>query len=240
MKLLIRLTIITISIVLAAMLYQHHFDIQSVDDTVELEKQISKMIGEETTLVTITPLDVHYAVSFTFILRDEQHQGFALLEKGLNKRYKLIKAYYEKDRNHLSFEDIVFQGEDRLVVYGNVKDGKKVELFTDDASIEFYPGSEDILIFAKIDIKSIALEKYFVTHTDGTKKVVDISYDIKMLSDYRGFIDNGSGIIVLSAGGLIIIFGFMFSFMFTPKNNLLERLFNRVTHANVQSDYESE
>lgn len=226
MKLMLRLIIITLSIVSAFLLYNHFY---TVDINTNLKEELSDYLEKDVEIITLKALGDEYGVHYIYEEKGKSYDGHAVLQKGYNNHYRFSYINFEEEKGRLYFENYLKDGKHRLLVYGNTENTTQFTIHTIDnpltvettGDLNYYQIIETV-----INEESIAY--YTVTEETGVNKYW-INPAAISENNPNGFINNGPKEIVLMSCGLVVMIGFITSFMFTKELNLLERVYGKIT-----------
>lgn len=226
MKLMLRLMIMTLSIACAFFLYNHFY---TVDINTNLNEELSDYLKKDVEIITLKSLDDEYGVHFKYEVNDKSYEGHAILQKGYNDHYRFSYINFEEEKGRLYFENHLKDGKHHLLVYGNTENTTQFTLHTIDKYLTVETnGNSNYYQIIETVINEESITYYTVTEeTDVNKYWINPA----AISENKrnGFINNGPKEIVMMSCGLVVMIGFITSFMFTKELNLLEQVYGKIT-----------
>ncbi|MBI9015323.1 MAG: hypothetical protein JEZ08_24025 [Clostridiales bacterium] len=227
MKLILRILIIICSMILAVLLYTHFFSLELTNES--LVSGISKRVDSDVVVNDYVEVEKYILVNFYFEEENTSYEGYITLLKGLNGKYRLGDGYFEPSTENLIFNDFEFTESHHLIVFGSspLTDGIFIKSKVSD---EYMPISTSNHTFEVFESDSFvaSIEGYSYETDEG---IVEIKLDneIKPIIDHSGELYSGPEKIVWLSSVLIVIIGFVISFLFTPERNRLETLYYKIT-----------
>lgn len=211
---------------LAFFVYSYYYNIDglnldhSLSDTFEAEVKV-----HSNSLLQANDYDIKegLTVDYTYEKLHNQYQGSAILEKGMNKKYRIVNHKTIKDESQISFKIKDKSKINYIQFYGEIDEVNEITFYTTHSGpiaidMTQYQLTEEIAInFEPEDIE------YYIITTEGYSK----KYGVLTAED--PYIFNGQTIFIYMPIALIIMFGFIFFSIFSKETNLLEGFFNRLT-----------
>jgi len=222
LKRIIRFSLIIIGIIVAVLFYLNFYNITSNAD---IEKALEADTGYDLDLVSTRDFEKDKLVSF----RIDNQLGFAYLSKGLNDKYRLESGYYKELQGMLLMFDYEYEGVDYIVVVGE-SDYDKISLISVQGVHEVDVTTSPVFELVDIGLKEKAIKSYSL---NGRMTKIPIDEPLEFM-DNRRLIYNGPRNLILISSVLILGLFWTLSLMFTPKINLLEKLYMKVTGAYVK------
>ena len=227
MKLILRILIITGSIILAVLLYTHFFSLELTNDS--LVSGISNRVDGDVIVNEDVNVEKYILVNFSFEKENKFYEGYITLLKGFNSKYRLGDGYYEPSTEHLIFTDFEFTESHHLIVFGSspLTDQISIKSKVSDVSMPISTSDHTFEVFeSEVYVASIYGYSY---ETDEGMMDIKLDNEIKPIIDHSGELNSGPEKIVLVSSFLIVIIGLVISFLFTPERNRLEALYYKIT-----------
>ncbi|MCH4886144.1 hypothetical protein EZV73_01125 [Acidaminobacter sp. JC074] len=222
MKRIIRFTLIIIGIVVSVLFYLNFYTIVTEAD---IEKALETDTGLDVQLISTRIFENDKLVSF----RIDNQLGFAYLSKGLNDKYRLESGYYKELQGKLLMFDYEYDGTDYILLVGE-DNYSNVTLVSVRGLHEVNVTTRPVFEMIDIGLKEKAIKSYSI---DGSLTSIKIDEPIEFM-DNRRLIYNGPRNLILISSVLILGLFWTLSLMFTPKINLLEKLYMKITGAYVK------
>jgi len=226
-KLILRILIMTCSIVLSILLYTHFYSLELKNDS--LSEGIGKRVEGDVIVNEHIEVEKYILVNFSFEKEESFYEGYITLLKGLNNKYSLGNGYFEPSNENLIFSDFEFTKNHQLIVFGPGISSDILTIKSRVSDVEI-PIINTEHTFEVVETDSYVASIYGYTYeTDHgvVNKLIDNT--IKPVIDHSGELNSGPEKIVLVSSFLVVLLGFVISLLFTPKRNRLIALYFKLT-----------
>ena len=226
MRLFIRLLIVIVSVVISGLVYSYYYNIEetdlnkSLDQLFEAEVIIHDKKGISNNLYNIKE---GFAIQYSYDKLYNHYDGSALLEKGFNKKYRLVQYDSKRDKSVVYFNTYKRDNKEYIQLYGDIGSVEEITFYTTEKKALIIDVTQyDYVDEIEVDFKSDEIEYYVVTTNEYSKRYGVIEEEIT-------HVVRGEKVLVYAACGFVMMFGFMTFSMFSKETNVLESIFNRIT-----------
>ena len=227
MKLILRILIMTCSIVLSILLYTHFYSLELTNES--LSEGIGKRVNGDVIVNEHIEVEKYILVNFSFEKEKSYYEGYITLLKGLNNKYRLGNGYFEPSNEKLIFSDFEFTENHQLIVLGPriSSDILTVKSRVSDVKIPIKNTEHTFEVF---ETDSFVASIYGYTYeTDQGVVNIPIDNTIVPVIDHSGELNSGPEKMVLISSFLVVLIGFVLSLLFTQERNRLEALYFKLT-----------
>ncbi len=226
MRILIRLSILIISVVISGLVYNYYYNIDEADLNNSLNQilEAEVLINEKKAITNnLYNIKEGFTIQYSYDKLYNHYEGSALLEKGFNEKYRLVQYDSKRDKSVVYFNTYKRDNKEYIQLYGELNSVEDITFYTTEEKaliidVTQYDYADEI----EVDFKSDDIEYYVVTTDKYSKQYGVIEEEITHL--FRG-----EKVLVYAACGFVMMFGFMTFSMFSKETNVLESIFNRIT-----------
>jgi|LGOV01.1.fsa_nt_gb hypothetical protein len=226
MRLFIRLLIVIVSVIISGLVYSYYYNIDEADLNNSINQLFeAEVIIQEKKAISNNLYNIKdgFTIQYSYDKFYNHYEGIVIFEKGFNEKYRLVQYDNKRDKSVVYFNTYKRDNKEYIQLYGELSSVEEIIFYTTEEKTLIIDVTQyDYADEVEVDFKLDEIEYYVVTTDKYSKQYGVIEEEIT-------YVFKGEKVLVYSACGFVMMFGFMTFSMFSKETNVLESIFNRIT-----------
>lgn len=223
MRIAVRVSVLVLTLLLVFLLYSYYYNINGsiLEESLGHLFDADIVINEQKSIpINDNYINGGYTLKYSFDKNHNHYEGSAVLEKGFNQKYRIVRYNHVKDTSIISVNIYERDSKSYLQINGMIEDVSELVFFNGNQS--FIVDVTHYKLLDEIELKIDNIQYYTVKTNSETSHY-------GLIEDEETYIFKGDTLLIYFACGLIVVFGFMTFSMFSKETNLLEGIFKKLT-----------